>query len=148
MGYGRYLNKRTQRPGTIEWDDEYMRFQIGNVQSTITEFEKFIHGLIDSLEAMMRELFFEAEQPQIVLKDIKERMVEDKPGYSFLSEPRNGFENSHLYVLDLMMNSANISLHLLDDQGRWNILKAREYLERKATFLMLLMLGNICTLHH
>jgi len=76
-------------------------------------------------------------------------MLEEKPGYSFLSEPRNGFENGHLHILDLMMNSANISLCLLDDQGRWNIPKAREYLERKAAFLKLLMLGNIRrTLHH
>ena len=143
MGYGMHLNKRIPRPGTIEWDDDHLGFQIKNVRSTLEEFEIFIHGLLDKLDTIIKDLFFRTELPKIVLKNIKDRIVEGTPGYSFLSEPENGFKDGHLFLLNSMMNLANQDLRLFDEQGNWKVRKAEEYLALKTSFLKLLMLGNI-----
>ena len=143
LSYGMHLNRRKPKDGSIEWDDDHLGFQIKDVRSTVEELERFIHELLDRVETMMKELFFGTDLPKIVLKDIRDRMVERKPRYSFLSERANSFENGHLVLFNSMRNLANKELRLLNEHGVWNYRKTEKYLAMKASFLKLLMLGNI-----
>lgn len=143
LAYGKTLTKVHGRPGQIAWDDDGQGLQIKHIQLRLCDLHKFAHSLIQSLEGVMRnELFFRVQPPTIVLRNLKNVMVNDDPGFSIVNQVTNGLQDGHRHMLGLMMESVQEDVRLLDTEGKWDLPKCRTYLASNKRFLQLLMLGN------
>lgn len=111
----------------------------------LSQFHELVSGVIKSARDIMHDqLFFGLQPPSMVLRDLRDAITNGDPGYSIVDQVwrTSSGEGGHRYMLNLMMVSAKDSERLMDEEGRWDLPKCREYLDLKKRFLQLLMLGT------
>ena len=136
---GRELVKNVSRPGPLMWAKDYQSIKIRNVKLSMNAFKDFVHSRIKSARKILKEkLFFRVKLPEIDMID--DIMGKQDMGYPFLQESAEVLPDGRAYMLDLMQ-SADPSKHLIDAQGRLNMVKITNYLKAKVEFQRELMKG-------
>jgi hypothetical protein len=141
LAFGKETVKALGRPCLMMWDPDYQGFKIKEIYLRLDTLKEFVQDGIKSTEEFLQEkLFFGMDLPAIDLKRIEDVIGITKPWYSFLEDSKNQLLERCKFMLDLM-KSADSSKHLIDSQGHWDTIKAREYLKSKKKFLRKLMKG-------
>lgn len=151
LAFGREVTKRDGRPGVIQWDEDKQGLKIKDLHLRLDEFRQFVQELIKSLQDIMRnDLFFDAEPPSFTLSELNDIMLSDnkRPEESIRhsEKKKDEKEGGHHRMMKFMMNQGDVKKRLMDDNGRWNERKVRQYLISKKRFLRLLMVGT-CLIH-
>ena len=141
LAIGKETVKSIGRPCLLDWDPDYKGVKIKDIYLQLDAFKQFVQDGIKSTETILREqLFFGMDLPTIDLKSIKDEYGKVEPEYSFLKGSADVLPNGCKFMFNLM-KSADPSKHLIDAQGRWNMLKVMEYLKGHKKVLRKLMKG-------
>jgi hypothetical protein len=89
---------------------------------------------------MHQDLFFNLIPPKIDLAKIHDRISEGKQAHSLFKDSKNELDRGSEFILDWMVKASK-ELRLIDDDGVWNLIRIKKYLNSKLRFLRLLMLG-------
>ena len=129
LAFGKETIKAVGRPSLLMWDPDYQGVKVKEVHLRLDAFKQFVQDGIKSTETFLREqLFFGMDLPTVDLKEIEDVMEFIKPWYSFLKESAEKLPDGREFMLNLM-KSADSSKQLIDEQGRWDMIKVRGVFE-------------------
>ena len=142
LAFGKATINSTGRPPMTVWDTDYERLQVKDIWLRLRPFKDFVRDGITLTERVLKEeLFFGHEPCRIDLNGVRDVMSNTDPSYSFLECCETSAVDGRKYMLDLMKR-LDPSKTLIKDDGRWDLHRARAYLNAKKRFLKLLMVGN------
>ena len=116
--------------------------KVKDVCLRLDAFKEFVKdGIMLTERALKETLFFGQPVPEIDLKGIEDVIGNTEPFYSILKYTERTEIKGQEHMMNLM-KSIEPSKRLIDTEGKWNLPRAREYLNAKSEFLRLLMKGK------
>ncbi|KJK87120.1 hypothetical protein H633G_09028 [Metarhizium anisopliae BRIP 53284] len=139
-----YKVGKTEAPAhMLHWSEDDDTVSCGTVFTvSMQQFRELPEFFISKSEQFCTDLMYGLE-PNIVISELKDDMINSKPGYSFVSHPANGLENGYAQLLANACAQRQ-SLPALSGHGRWNWCAVRQYL-RRATELVEMIFGAFLT---
>ena len=117
-----------------------MGLTIKDIHIGIPQFHEFVNSVVKSVKDLLQdELLFGSDPPKIDLNMLRDVMMRDEVGFSFLNELVNQLEEGYRYMLHLV-KSCQSDKRLLNRKGEWDRKRVLEYLYKKKQMLELLML--------
>jgi hypothetical protein len=93
LQHGCAIAKREGPPATVRWSLDGRTLHAYSADLTIGHFRQMISNVVECTAQQVEDMLFRVTIPYD-LSTLHDSMCNDKPGYSFLTEPRNGLRSS------------------------------------------------------
>jgi hypothetical protein len=132
--YGRAFSRSDGPSFRVNWSEGLEMISWADGKLSMDQFRELGARVYDSAVASMSRLMYGLE-PQLQLKDIRDRFSVHEYGYSFVQDPANGLRSEYLKL------SSRACLDPIDglmSGERWNFDAVRRYLTEESNLLLLL----------
>jgi hypothetical protein len=136
IAYGRALAKKEGPRTNISWSLDKQTLDLNKQLIGMHNYRSMVWLAIQDAQTALRQLMFNWE-PAIDLSTIQDSLVNDRVGWSFLSEPANGLQHSFQHLQQRAWHSRDGGLMA---KQRWVPSKVAKYLQQVAAFKPLLLL--------
>ncbi|OAQ71908.1 hypothetical protein VFPPC_12026 [Pochonia chlamydosporia 170] len=125
-----YVIARTEPPAyLLRWSDDGENVSLGDLFTlSMSAFRQLIDYFISRAEQLCDDLMYNWS-PGIHLSDIKDDISNAQPGYSFISHPKNNFEDEYRILLARACTCRSSQLRQLAGHDRWRWTAVKEYIK-------------------
>ena len=136
LAYGRAIAKKEGPRTNISWSLDKQTLDLNKQLISMYSFRSMVWLAIQDAQAALHQLMFNWE-PAIDLNTIQDSLVNDRVGWSFLSEPANGLQHSFRHLQQRAWHDKDSGLMA---KQRWVPSKVAKYLQQVVAFQPLLLL--------
>ncbi|THV73867.1 hypothetical protein D6D27_09461, partial [Aureobasidium pullulans] len=105
LQHGRAIAKREGPPATVRWSLDGRTLHAYGADLTMGHFRQMISNVVECTAQQVEDMVFRVKIPYD-LSTLHDSMCNDKPGYSFLTEPRNGLRSSFRSLTQVAFSKA------------------------------------------
>lgn len=127
-GYGRVLSRSNGPTFRVRWSDDGQSISWVDGRLSRDDFRRIGRQVLQDAASTLDSLMYGLPR-RISLESIRDDMSNNKAGYSFVMDYRNGLADAYL---ELSQRVCLNSLEGLMQRKRWNIRAVNEYLERES----------------
>lgn len=132
--YGRAFSRSDGPSFRVNWSDDLETISWNDGKLTIDQFRELGARVYDCAAAAISRLMYGLE-PQLELKDVRDKFSNYESGYSFVQDPANGLRSEYL---KLSLRACLDPIDGLMSGERWNFDTVRRYLKEESSLVLLI----------
>lgn len=134
--YGRVLARTDGPVFRVDWADDGNSVEWEDGSLTMTDFCSLGHRALSMVQESIAAIMGRS-RPKLNLSLLRDRISEQRHGYSFVQDPKNGTSSSYL---DLADSICALPEHGLMTHNGWNLRSVRQFLKKEEILLERIML--------